>query len=248
MPFYYVAIAPKLYFTKIQTYFLSQQELLTQLNNIKAENILLQTKQLKYNTVKLENKRLKELLNSSKYLDEKFLVSEILDISIDPLGKKFIINKGSNDGVYVGQSVVSSKGVVGQIIEVNKFTSVVILITDADHAIPLENQRTGMRTLAIGLGASQNLELLNVIKDADIKEGDILISSGLGERFPEGYPVGEVLSIVYQNKKATLQVFLKPIVDFNTLKEVLLVWNVKEDLKNSFVNDNKNKAENKSKG
>lgn len=182
-----------------------------------------------------ENNRLRELLNSTAHLNDKFLISEILDVTVDPLGKRFVINKGTKDGVYDGQAVVSSKGVVGQVIEANLYTSFIILITDSDHAIPLENSRTGMRTLGRGLGASQDLELSNVLKDTDIKEGDLFVSSGLGERFPAGYPVGIVKNIKYENKKPTLKVILKPVVEIDLLKEVLLLWSVKEDTNKQFV-------------
>ena len=232
-PIYYTAIGPKLLWDNVYDFISTKQDLIKQIENLKSENLVLETKLLKYNSVQLENNRLKELLNSTKFLNEKFLISEILDVSIDPLGKKYIINKGSSDGVYTGQSVVSSKGIVGQVTDVYKFTSVIILINDAEHAMPVENQRTGMRSLAMGLGDS--LELLNVLKGSDIKVGDILVSSGIGERFPEGYPVGKVLSVEYQDKKSTLKVIVKPVVEFNILKEVLLVWNIKDDINKNFV-------------
>lgn len=229
-PFYYVVVTPKEAFTSFSSYLISQNTLLNKLKEISEENTLLKTQQLKFDAIQSENNRLHELLNSTALIKEKFLISEIMDVSIDPLGKKFVINKGSNDGVYVGQSVVSSKGVVGQVIDVNYLTSTIILITDSDHAIPLENSRTGMRTLGIGLGSSHELELSNVLKDTDIQKDDLFISSGLGDRFPSGYPVGTVKEIIYENKKPIVRVILKPVVEFDILKEVLLLSTIKEDI------------------
>jgi len=237
-PFYYLVITPKKYFDNAIDYLTEQRDILSQLEQIKSENSILKAKQLKLDSVQNENSRLRELLNSTAQLNDKFLISEILDVAVDPLGKRFVINKGTKDGVYDGQAVVSSKGVVGQVIEANLYTSFIILITDADHAIPLENSRTGMRTLGMGLGASQDLELSNVLKDTDIKVGDLFVSSGLGERFPAGYPVGVVKDIKYENKKPTVRVVLKPVVDIDLLKEVLLLWSVKEESKKNFVHNN----------
>lgn len=226
-PFYYIAVTPKEKFDQIVNYLSSQQSLLKQLDELNSENLILKANQLKLNSIQNENNRLRELLNSTEHLEDKLLVAEILDVTVDPLGKRFVINKGTKNGVYDGQAVVSSKGIVGQVIEANLFTSFIILITDAEHAIPLENSRTGMRTLGMGLGASQELELSNVLKDTDIKEGDLFVSSGLGAKFPAGYPVGVVTDIKYENKKPIVKVILKPVVGIDKLKEVLLLWSVK---------------------
>jgi len=172
--------------------------------------------------LEMENARLRELLDSTARVGSRALVAEILAVDSDPY-QRFNLNRGFVDGVFVGQAVIDAQGVVGQIMRVGPFTSEAVLITDADHSVPVSVNRNGLRTIAYGTGDSQRLRL-NVTNNAPIEEGDLLISSGLGGVFPQGYPVGRVIEVRLRPDQAFAEIFAEPMSALDRDREVLLVW------------------------
>lgn len=174
--------------------------------------------------IEAENLRLRAMLDSSARIDDRVLVAEILAVDLDPYRHRFSINQGLQDGVYVGQALLDANGVVGQIVEVEVFTSEAVLISDADHAVPVSVNRNGLRTIAVGTGDSRRLRLPYLTNSADIELGDLLVSSGLGGVFPSGYPVGRVLEVERRPGQSFADVIVEPASELDRDREVLLVW------------------------
>jgi len=172
-----------------------------------------------------ENARLRELLDSTARIGNRALVAEILAVDLDPYRQRFDLNRGLVDGVYVGQALIDAQGVVGQVVRVGPLTSEAVLITDADHAVPVSVNRNGVRTIAVGTGDSSRLRLPYLTNNADVMVGDLLISSGLGGVFPAGYPVGRVLDVQRRPDQAFAEIVAEPVSSLDRDREVLLVWN-----------------------
>ncbi len=152
------------------------------------------------------------------------LVAEIVNVSPDPLKQTIVIDKGADDDVYIGQAVIDAYGLVGQVVEVNDAQARVILISDSRHSIPVQVNRNGVRAIAEGAGQIDTLLLANVVATTDVKAGDLLVSSGLGQRFPVGYPVGVVESVVQDPGKPFLNVVVRPSAKLDRSRYVLLVF------------------------
>ena len=170
-----------------------------------------------------ENNRLRELLGSSARVPGEKLIAELVAVVPDPQKHRVVIDKGAADGVAVGEAVIDTRGLFGQIVETARTTSVVLLITDTTHAVPAEVVRNNIRVIAAGVGKLDVLELDPVPKSADIREGDLLNSSGLGGRFPQGYPVGTVTSVEKLRTAPYAQVEVKPAADLDRSRYVLVV-------------------------
>ena len=176
-----------------------------------------------------ENARLRALLESTERIASRSLVAEILAVDLDPYRQRFDLNRGLVDGVYVGQALLDAQGVVGQVVRVGPLTSEAVLITDADLAVPVSVNRNGLRTIAVGTGDSGRLRLPYLTNNADIAEGDLLLSSGLGGVFPSGYPVGRVLEVRLRPDQAFAEIIAEPASSLDRDREVLLVWSSDED-------------------
>lgn len=194
---------------------------------LRREHLLLNARLQKLVALEAENRRIRSLLQSSRKLDERMLIAEIVATSPDPYRHYLKLDKGSTDGVFVGQALVDAHGIMGQITEVYPFTSVVLLITDPNHGIPVEIARNGLRTIAHGAGGG-GLSLPYLPSNADIKNGDELVSSGLGGRFPVGYPVGRITAIKHQAGEHFLDISAVPAAHMDRGREVLLVWHTDE--------------------
>jgi rod shape-determining protein MreC len=168
--------------------------------------------------------RLRELLDSSIKIDDRVLIAEVLHVEMDPLKRQIIINKGSQDQAFIGQTIIDAMGIVGQIIHVTPYTSTVILITNPDHAIPVQVARNGIRSIAVGSQEDYRLELPYLATNADVKTGDLLITSGLGGRFPYGYPVAEVYRVEQDEIATFSNVYARPTARLDRHREVLMVW------------------------
>lgn len=188
-----------------------------------AQALILQREIQKMAALTAENIRLRELLNSTANLDETVMVAEVIGVDPDPFSHELVISKGFSDGVKVGQSLLDSAGVMGQVIAVNRYTSRVLLISDARHEIPVQVNRNGVRAIAAGKGSFEELELLHLPDTADIKEGDILVTSGLGERFPFGYPVAVVKTVSHDPGEPFAQVLITPSAQLTRSRQVVLV-------------------------
>lgn len=171
-----------------------------------------------------ENMNLRELLGSSFNLHERILVAELFTIDLDPFSQQVIIDKGHRSGVFVGQPVLDATGVMGQVIEVTPFTSRVILLVDPSHGIPVQLNRTGLRAVATGKGLAGILQLKHLPHNADVRKGDLLVTSGLGGLFPAGYPVGRVASIYLPQGESFAEIIVNPTAKMNLSSEVLLVF------------------------
>jgi len=168
---------------------------------------------------------LRLLLDSTARVGSRALVAEILSVDPDPYRQRLVLNRGLRDDVFVEQALIDAQGVVGQVVRVGPLTSEALLITDADHAVPVSVNRNGLRTIAYGTGESGLLRLRNITNNANIVVGDLLISSGLGGVFPAGYPVGRVVEVRLQPDQAFAEVLAEPASSLDRDREVLLVWN-----------------------
>jgi rod shape-determining protein MreC len=206
-------------------------ESLASRRGLQEENESLRTQQLmqrvqlqRMAALEAENIRLRELLDSSFKVGEKVLIAELLSVNLDPYKHQIAINKGEMHGVYPGQPLLDAKGVMGQIVHAGPYTSTAMLISDTSHAIPVQVNRNGLRTIAIGTGTINRLELPYIPNNADIQAGDLLITSGLGGHFPPGYPVAEVTAVRHDPGLTFSQVAAVPLAELNRSREVLLVW------------------------
>ena len=223
-PFYWVADLPVRVSHWSDELFVSRGVLETDNRKLKAEAILLKAQVQKLASLEAENVRLRGLLNSSALLDDTVVVAELIGISSNPLQHEIIINKGVSDNLYVGQPVIDASGLMGQVVEVGPIHSRVLMITDASHAIPVQVNRNGVRSIAEGVGLLHELTLRHVSATTDIKVGDLLVSSGLGKRFPFGYPVATVTEVTEDPGQPFVIVRAKPNAQLDRSRYVLLVF------------------------
>lgn len=174
-------------------------------------------------TAAAENERLRQLLGAERRGGLDVQLAPILDIDLDPTRQRLVLDAGTRDGVTVGQSVIDAGGLVGQIIAVRPGSATVLLITDPDHAVPVIVARTGVRLVAYGQGRSDRLALPNIPLSGDLKVGDVVITSGLGGRFPAGFPVGKVMALHPDDSHAFLVGVLKPAAQLDRGRDVLLL-------------------------
>jgi len=189
------------------------------------ESLLLQSARLqRMAALEAENARLRGLLDSTAQLPDRVLIAEILSVDMDPLRHRVILNRGSRAGAHVGQALIDAQGVVGQITHDNILAAEALLITDPDHAVPVEVVRNGLRTIAMGTGEIDRLALPFLPRNADIEPGDLLVTSGLGGSFPAGYPVAVIRSVEDSPGDAFRSVHAEPTAMLNRIREVLLVF------------------------
>ena len=194
-PFYWITGAPERVGDWAGEQLRSREELLEENSRLKRQVLLLEQRSQLLAAVKAENTQLKELMNSAESVDERVLVAQVIGVSPDPLEHVLLIDKGRDDGLVLGTPIMDASGLLGQVIEAGATSSRVLLITDASHAIPVQVLRNSVRAVAEGTGDLYRLKLRHLANTSDIREGDLLLSSGLGGRFPAGYPVGEVISV-----------------------------------------------------
>jgi rod shape-determining protein MreC len=174
-------------------------------------------------TVNADNARLRGLLGASEQGSLDVLLAPVLDIDLDPTRQRLVLRAGSGDGVRIGQMVIDAGGVVGQIIEVAQLQSTVLLLTDPDHALPVAVARNGVRLVAYGTGRSDRLALASIPLSSDVKVGDVVVTSGLGERFPAGFPVGTISALRPDESRAFLVGDVKPAAQLDRGRDVLLL-------------------------
>lgn len=193
--------------------------------NAELERRVLELSQLsqQYMALKAENERLRALLGSRARLPAEVLIAEIIGVVPAPGTHQVVLDKGTNDDVMAGDAVIDAQGLFGQVVEASRFTSRVMLITDPSHAVPVQVNRNGVRSIAGGTGELDLLQLENVSVTADIREGDLLETSGLGGRFPSGYPVGYVDAVVIEPTAAFASVTVRPLARLDRSRHVLVV-------------------------
>jgi rod shape-determining protein MreC len=203
--------------------------LLEENRKLREQTLILEARVEKMASLSAENTRLRQLLNSSAHLDDSVLIAELVGVSADPLRHVVVINKGRDAGVYVGQAVIDARGLVGQVIEVSVYYSRVMLITDSTHAVPVQVNRNGVRAIAEGSGLIDELQLTHLAATMDVKEGDLLVTSGLGGHFPSGYPVAVVTS-VDRRPNAFMKVTARPAAQLDQTRHLLLIFREKSTL------------------
>lgn len=223
-PLQYVASLPITVTNWASEAFVTRANLMEENARLRDEQLVLSSKVQKVEILKAENERLREMLQSSEKLDERVLIAELLAVDLQPFRHQIVINKGQREGVYDGQPIVDANGVMGQVVHVGPFSSTVLLLTDPSHAIPVQINRNGLRSVAVGTGQSHILQLEHLSNNVDIKEGDLVVSSGLGSRFPPGYPVGVVYNISRVPGEPFAKVTIIPSAQLEKSREVLLVW------------------------
>ncbi|WP_460158256.1 rod shape-determining protein MreC [Pseudomonas sp. S3_B11] len=224
MESYWITDLPQRLWQGVASQFGSRTELVAENEKLKTENLLLQGRMQKLAALTEQNVRLRELLNSSALVNEKVEVAELIGMDPNPFTHRIIINKGERDGVVLGQPVLDARGLMGQVVELMPYTSRVLLLTDTTHSIPVQVNRNGLRAIASGTGNPERLELRHVADTADIKEGDLLVSSGLGQRFPAGYPVATVKEVIHDSGQPFAIVRAVPTAALNRSRYLLLVF------------------------
>jgi len=224
MDAYWITDLPGRLWEGVASQFGSRTELVAENEKLKTENLLLQGRMQKLAALTEQNVRLRELLNSSALVNEKVEVAELIGMDPNPFTHRIIINKGERDGVVLGQPVLDARGLMGQVVELMPYTSRVLLLTDTTHSIPVQVNRNGLRAIASGTGNPERLELRHVADTADIKEGDLLVSSGLGQRFPAGYPVATVKEVIHDSGQPFAIVRAVPTAALNRSRYLLLVF------------------------
>ncbi|WP_338923588.1 rod shape-determining protein MreC [Pseudomonas silesiensis] len=224
MQSYWITDLPQRLWQGVASQFGSRTELVAENEKLKTENLLLQGRMQKLAALTEQNVRLRELLNSSALVNEKVEVAELIGMDPNPFTHRIVINKGERDGVVLGQPVLDARGLMGQVVELMPYTSRVLLLTDTTHSIPVQVNRNGLRAIASGTGNPERLELRHVADTADIKEGDLLVSSGLGQRFPAGYPVATVREVIHDSGQPFAIVRAVPTAALNRSRYLLLVF------------------------
>ena len=203
----------------------TRQTLLEENRILNERQILLDAKLQKLTLLEQENTRLRKLLASaSRFKEEPVLIAELLSVDLDPYKQQVVLNKGEIDGVFIGQPLLDANGVMGQIAHVTPISATAILVSDPSHALPVQVNRTGMRTVITGTGNAHELSLRHIPSSSDIVVGDIVSSSGLGGRFPQADPVAKITHISRPPGEAFATVKARPYAHLDRSREVLLVW------------------------
>jgi rod shape-determining protein MreC len=224
-PFYWLGSLPGRMAGWLGEVFASRDTLVAENRALRAEALVLRARAQRLAGLSAENLRLRELLNSTALLEENVLVSEIIGISPDPGLQIALIDKGSSSGVQAGQAVIDASGLFGQVIEAGIASSRVLLITDSTHAVPAQVLRNGVRVVVEGNGRIDRLDVDYVAPTMDVRPGDLLVSSGLGQRFPGGYPVGVVESVTNDPGEPFSVVSARPSAQLDRSRHILVLIN-----------------------
>jgi rod shape-determining protein MreC len=206
------------------------RRILTEQNTIlRTQQLVLNMRLQRLSALEAENERLRRLLDSSVKVKQRVLIAEILSVDMAPFSRQIVLNKGSRQQVHRGQPILDATGVMGQVISVLPFSSTAILITDPSHAIPVEVNRNGLRSIALGIGEPNRIDLSPLPSTADIESGDLLVTSGLGGRFPSGYPVATVTRVTHTPGQPFTEVSAEPAARLESTRQVLLVWSDRDN-------------------
>lgn len=222
-PLQYIVNAPVQGAADVMDDLRSRKTLVEENDRLHAENQLLSVKSQRYSALESENQRLRKLLDSSSAFEQQVVVADVLAIETTPSARQIVLDKGSNQGVFVGQPMLDAYGVIGQVSNVSMFSSTGLLITDQRHALPVLLNRTGLRAIAVGGDLPDELNLSFISINADVKEGDLVVTSGLGGRFPAGYPVGRVKAVSVKPGDAFSTIVVEPTAKVGHSREVMLV-------------------------
>lgn len=228
-PFYHVVEWPASALRNLYGQFQSRRSLRHDNESLRETLLLQQADLQRLDTLAEENRRLRALFEGAQSLRFEYRFAELVQVDLDPFSHKVLIDRGSVDGVVAGQAVIDGSGVMGQVEDVHLHFSNVRLISDPNHALPVQINRTGLRTVAYGSGETGALNLPNVPRQADVREGDLVVTSGLGDRFPGGYPVARVSGIDREQGQTFIQVQAEPLAALDRGREVLLISAIEEE-------------------
>jgi rod shape-determining protein MreC len=202
----------------------SRQDLRLELSRLEAEKLLTNARLQRLTALEAENARLRALLEARAQVRDEVRVAEIMSVDANPYRHNIVLDIGQREGAYDGQAIVDAAGVIGQVIEAGFTTSQAMLISDPSHSLPVEVNRNGLRTIANGTGEFGRLNLPFVTNNADIRPGDLLVTSGLGGAFPAGYPVAVVENVVRIPQEPFADVTARPAASLDQVREVMLIW------------------------
>ncbi len=207
----------------------TDEDLQNALAVMRRENLILRANLQKLETIEAENLRLQRLLSASGPRSESAVLAQLVEVSLEPFTHRIITNRGIRAGVYIGQAVIDTEGIMGQVTGVTPFTSAVTLITDPNHAIPVQIRRNGLRAIVYGVGTAERVTVPYMTPQSDIKKGDMLVSSGMGGRFPAGYPVARVVNVVIDPNEPFIEIQAEPVARLDYTKQVLLIRPADDD-------------------
>lgn len=224
-PIYWVADIPTRVSFWIDDVFVSRTDLLEENAQLREQLLVAQRELQLMQSLASENSRLLQLQEASQVIKGEVLPAEIINVSSDPFSKRVLVNKGAREGVFIGQPLLDANGLMGQVVEVLPFTSWVLLITDPLHVTPVEVNRNGERALARGTRTTTTeLELEFVTQTQDMKAGDLLVSSGMGQVYPKNYPVAEIISVYADPGQPFATVRARPLANLGSTRHVMLVF------------------------
>lgn len=223
-PLQYLANVPGAALDWTAESFATREMLSKQNKELLRQQLLMSERLQRFEHLRQENDRLRSLLGSPVHMDARKMVAEVMEVASDPYHHYVVLNHGAQSGVFVGQPVVDAQGVVGQVVQVSALTSRVLLISDVSHGIPVRVTRNDVRLMARGTGELDEIELLHVAKSTDVQVGDLLVSSGLGKRFPEGYPVARVMQVVREDGQNYARITAQPLAALDRIRYLLLIW------------------------
>lgn len=229
-PFQWMVDSPIRFLNWVNASVTTQDKLVHENEELRVREILLQSRLQKLLVLEKENAQLRQLLQSTSQIAGRVAVARILAVALDPNIQQVVLDKGEADQVYRHQPVIDGFGVIGQVIDVGKQTSHVLLITDKQSAIPVEDYRNGIRAIAEGSGVSGQLTLINIPDLSDVQVGDLFVTSGLDLHYPMGYPVGMVSQIRVEANDSVKKIMLTPMAHLNRAEQVLLAWPNKQVL------------------
>jgi len=229
-PIQLVAAIPVRVGGAVVDFFHGDESLRVEAARLRTEQPILLARLQKFEAIEAENAHLRQLLGTSALIAERAVVAELLEVASEPYRHAVVIAKGEKDGLYLGQPVIDTYGIRGQVSEVGILQSTAILITDPSHAIPVQVNRNGLRAIAFGTGAPDTVSVRYLTASSDIKPGDLLVSSGIGGGFPFGYPVAKVKHILNDPNESFLDITATPVAQLSHNKEVLLIWPAKSVL------------------
>ena len=201
-----------------------RNQLQLELSRLQAERLLTNARLQRMTALEAENARLRDLLEAREQVRDEVRVAEIMAVDANPYRHNIVIDVGELEGAYDGQAIVDAAGVIGQVIETGVATSQAMLISDPSHSLPVEVNRNGLRTIANGTGEFDRLDLPFVTNNADIRPGDLLVTSGLGGAFPAGYPVAIVETVTRVPQEPFADVSARPAASLDQVREVMLIW------------------------
>lgn len=224
IPVHFVASLPSMTWAAMQGRLTSTDQLQRQYESLRERNLILQARLHRFEFLESENTRLRELLAAAPQSVEKVTLAALVAVNPYPGSQSIFIDKGTADGIFVGQPVIDAGGVVGQVTRASLFTSKVSLITQEDQAVPVQVARSGVRAVVYGGGRNRSLRVMYLDRNVDIRPDDVLVSSGLGGRYPPGYPVAVVTGVERNISESFMKIEAAPVSRLDNDREVLILW------------------------